>query len=181
MILDSFWSYTVSTVRDNRDRAACIIKSLDKIGISSGPFYYLGPTEEYNSFDYTTAIAVLLASQKQGKNSSSHLQWNTIHHLKTTISNHKDLNNRQFGTLALVEVIAGTMQRFQAGGTSSPWYQQFIQGCKVQMGDVSKKNLALDAKLFKKVIDRIDLKVVNAIIISTRNKWCVAGAYLSFS
>ena len=101
--------------------------------------------------------------------------------MNTTITNHEHLNNQQFGNLALVEAVAGTTQRFQAGGTSSPWYQHFTQGCKAQMRDISKKNLALNVKLFKKVIDRIDLKVVNAIIISTRNKWCVAGAYLSFS
>ena len=49
----------------------------------------------------------------------------------------------------------------------------FPQGCRVQMGDVSKNNLALEIKLFKKVIDRIGLKVVTAIEISTRNKWYV--------
>ena len=49
------------------------------------------------------------------------------------------------------------------------------------MGEVTKSNLALEASLVKKIIDRIDLKVVTAIDTHARNQWCVCGAYLSFS
>ena len=52
---------------------------------------------------------------------------------------------------------------------------------RARMGDISKKNLALEIKLFKNFINRIGLKVVTTINIHTRNKWCVSGAYLSFS
>lgn len=44
----------------------------------------------------------------------------------------------------------------------------------------ANKNLALEVKLFKNISDRIDFKVVTVIKIPTRNKWCVAGGYLSF-
>ena len=179
--LESFWSHSPCTVNDNRSRAEQIIDSLDELGIARGPFHDLGPTEDYDSFRYTTAIAMLSASRRRRRNSTSHLQWSTIRHTRTTLSNHKRLGNRHLGSLALVDSVAGTTQHFQSGGTSSLWFQQFLQGCRARMGDNLKKNLALDVKLFKRVIDRIDLKARSATNELVRARWCVVGAYLSFS
>ena len=151
--LDSMWSRGIDPVNKARCNANRIVKGLsEEVGISKGPFYDPGPTEAFDSFGYIPIIAMLQASRRPGKLSDSHLQWSSLRKEKATIASQERLNNRVFGQLALVEDADAIISHFQSGGTSSVWFQRFVQGLRARMGDSVQQNMALEANLISKVI-----------------------------
>ena len=159
--LDAFWSRRTSTVAQNAARVKRTIIGLkDRFDITEGPFYFRGPSTDYDSEGYVVALAVLQASTNPGRHDKSHSQWQTVRHVKGAIANFERTFNEG---LALVDDDKAISQHFQEEGSSSLWYSRFAQGCRAQMGELVKKDLALESELIVAVLDRIDEKVLIAI------------------
>ena len=87
--IDAFWSRSSSTVKNTRINVQRTVEPLSMFGLS-GPFYDPGPSTSHDTFVYETAISVLVDSQKAGRYSLSHEQWDTIRRVrkvKTAIGN----------------------------------------------------------------------------------------------
>ena len=180
--LDAFWSRRSSTVAQNASRVRRIVTGLkDRFDITEGPFYYQGPSTDYDSEGYVVALAVLQASTNPGRYDKTHSQWQTVRHVKGAIANFERTFN---GGLALVDDDKALSQHFQEGGSCSLWYSRFAQGCRARMGEVVKKDLALEARLIVALLDAIDEKVLTAFKAKNstqRDRWIMVGAYLSIS
>ena len=158
--LDAFWSRRSSTVSQNASRVKRIITGLkDRFDITEGPFYYGGPSTDYDSEGYVVALAVFQASTNPGRYDKTHSQWQTVRHVKGAISNFERTFNEG---LALVDDDKALSQHFQEAGSCSLWYSRFAQGCRSRMGEVVKKDLALEARLIVEVLDAINEKVLTA-------------------
>jgi hypothetical protein len=86
MNLDAFWSRSQDTVHRNRDKLADKL-SLSQLNGLEGPCIHDGPYPDYDHCGYEVAIDMLLTSRRPGRNSKTHLQFNTIRKLQSAYGN----------------------------------------------------------------------------------------------
>eukprot|EP00980_Cylindrotheca_fusiformis_P019137 scaffold6486_cov96-Cylindrotheca_fusiformis.AAC.1 len=179
--LDVLWSRTCSTVKTNRNTVARAISSLERLGLG-GPFYDPGPTPFSDFCGFETALAVLIDSQRGGKYSQSHKQWDSVRKVKSAVASFEKLSNHNpLSQLALLESERGYVRRFHFGQTASLWYQRFAAGCKARMGQDVRPNQALKTELWIEVLEACREKARLSQSVEEGDGWILAGAYLAFS
>eukprot|EP00980_Cylindrotheca_fusiformis_P026529 scaffold16361_cov69-Cylindrotheca_fusiformis.AAC.2 len=179
--LDVLWSRTRSTVKTNRNTVARAISSLERLGLG-GPFYDPGPTPFSDFCGFETALAVLIDSQRSGKYSVSHKQWDSIRKVKSAVASFEKLsNNNPLSQLALLESERGYVRRFHFGQTASLWYQRFAAGCKARMGQDVRPNQALKTELWLQLLELCRDKARLSRSEEEGDGWIMAGAYLAFA
>eukprot|EP00980_Cylindrotheca_fusiformis_P012245 scaffold2984_cov80-Cylindrotheca_fusiformis.AAC.3 len=179
--LDVLWSRTRSTVKTNRNTVARAISSLERLGLG-GPFYDPGPTPFSDFCGFETALAVLVDSQRSGKYSQSHKQWDSIRKVKSAVASFEKLSNHNpLSQLALLESERGYVRRFHFGQTASLWYQRFAAGCKARMGQDVRPNQALKTELWIEVLEACREKARASQSVEEGDGWILAGAYLAFA
>jgi len=147
----------------------------------SGPFYDPGPSASHDSFGYETAISILVDSQKAGRYSLSHKQWDTIRKVKTSVGNFERVaSDPYFGGASFVSDDKGLASRLHVGGASSYWQQRFLGGCKARMGVDVRSNLGVSTKLWKKLLETCELNITRTANFDEKAAWTMAGAYLAF-
>jgi hypothetical protein len=86
--LDAFWSRAEDTVNGNRDKLANTLTLSSLVGLRGGPCVHDGPYPDYDHCGYEVAInMLLLSSRRPGRNSKSHLQFDTIRKLQPAYGN----------------------------------------------------------------------------------------------
>jgi hypothetical protein len=86
MNLDDFWSRTKDMVNGNRDKLADTLTLSNLVGLR-GPCVHDGPYPDYDHCSYEVTIDMLLMSRRPGRNSKSHLQFDTIRKLQSAYGN----------------------------------------------------------------------------------------------
>jgi hypothetical protein len=86
MNLDAFWSRARDTVHGNRDKLADKLALSPLVGLQ-GPCIHDGPYPNYDHCGYEVAIDMLLMSRQAGRNSKTHLQFDTIRKLQPVYGN----------------------------------------------------------------------------------------------
>jgi hypothetical protein len=86
MNLDAFWSRAEDTVNGNRDKLADTLTLSNLVGLQ-GLCVHDGPYPDYDHCGYEVAIDMLLMSRPTGRNSKSHLQFDTIRKLQSAYGN----------------------------------------------------------------------------------------------
>jgi hypothetical protein len=86
MNLDAFWSRAQDTVHGNRDKLADKLSLSQLVGLK-GPCIHNGSYPDDNHCGYEVAIDMLLMSRQPGRNSRTHLQFDTIRKLQWAYGN----------------------------------------------------------------------------------------------
>ena len=88
------------------------------------------PGDDYCSYEVALG-AMLAASREAGLYSLSHKQWDTIRSIKTAHSNQvQTLREASLYPIALESHEGKSYTRLARDGTSSLWFNWFMQGCK---------------------------------------------------
>lgn len=108
---------------------------------------------------YQVAVEMVLNSTHPRKHSKEYLQFDTIRQLRTSFSNFEQISSENaFKSMSVMNGTAGDGVIHQSAA-SSLWFKQFVSGCKSQMGQIHKSNLALSTKLIASLLISMMLEV----------------------
>jgi hypothetical protein len=179
--LDAFWARATSTVKNNLGIVLRDIAAMKNLGLPVS-YFDPGPSPASDHDGYEAAISVIEDTRRPGKYADDHKQWDSSRKVKSAIGSfERTAVCSPLSYLALVNGEQGHAQRFQFDGMSSLWSQIFAQGCRSRMGQDIRKNLALDFRLWHRVLDHCQDQARAADHFNDGVGWIIAGAYFVFS
>lgn len=176
VILDAFWSRTSNTVESNANRIRMGLAISETLGLE-GPYIHEGPLPSHDHCGYEVAIQMVIYSRREGRNSKTHLQPDSIRRLRSAYGNQaRSSAQATRHTMALGDQ-KGRYQRFATDPTGSFWFSRFYQGLLKRMGQVWKPNRAMSMKLFLAVLNEVEARIAAPTSTEECNNWVVFHSY----
>jgi len=180
MNLDSFWSRETQTVRQNTRRAEKQIEFSSLVGLDS-PFKFTDRLPEFDHCGYEVAIAMLIYSRKPGKYHRTHVQFDTIRHLRSTFSNFIRASPQSNNTTTSLGDFKGNYQRLVTDACGSLFFKRFMEGLKKRMGQDWRPNIALSTKLIIELLTKTEERISEAEEDEVKHDWMVFSTYITIS
>lgn len=181
MNLDAFWSRARSTVGQNTRRIKQTIKFSRMQGLH-GPFEHTG--QSYPAYDhcgYEVATDILMHSRQSGKYHASHVQFETIRRLRTSYSSHvRSTPGANVGQMCWVDKM-GHYTRLAEDKCGSLWFNRFMVGLKMRMGQTLKQNKAMSNQLLLKLIQKAEGYITEDFRCEETAAWIVFVTYVVIS
>jgi hypothetical protein len=131
--LDTFWSRAEDTVKGNRDKLVDKVSLSNLVGLQ-GSCVHDRPYPDHDHCGYEVAINMLLMSRRPGRNSKSHLQFDTIRKLQSAYGNQVRSSPQSTRTVMALGNQKGRYLRFATNPCALMWFYQFLEGCRYRMG-----------------------------------------------
>jgi hypothetical protein len=146
--LDAFWARRPGTVKSNLTLMLRIVKVQEEgHGIPIGQMFRpQGPHPVGDTFRMMTAVVLLDHSLNAGINATT-VQFNTIRKTRSAMSNYKRKSAPEIRHAALVGYKKGERLGFTNTSVYSLWFDRFIVGCHVRMGDDTMQDRAFSIEL----------------------------------
>ena len=179
--LDAFWSRATTTVNANRALVKQQIVLSESLGLE-GPFQDYGPTPEFDHCGREVALAMLLKSRwTTGKNSKTHLQFNTVRRFRSSYGNYVRASTltAQYN-LSMVDS-KGKYSHINRDPCGSLWFQRFILGMSHRMGQVSFPNLAMSPQLLLEFFREIERRIADSTSREDHHNWIIMTTYCALS
>ena len=134
VVLDAFWSRARSTVATNTRQFREIISLSDTLGFEP-PYHPPGPLPGFDHCGYKVAILMIAKSAKPGRHSDSHIQWDTIRKIRSSVSNQSRASRASnFSSPSLTDYKGTGYDRLSTEACGSMWFHRFSAGCRKRMG-----------------------------------------------
>jgi hypothetical protein len=145
----AFWARRPGTVKSNLTLMLRIVKVQEEgHGIPRGKiFRSQGPHPVEDIFGMMTEVVLLDHSLNAGINSAT-VQFNTINKTRSAMSNYERTTAPEMRHAALVGYKKGERLGFTNTSVYSMWFDRFIVGCHVRMGDDTRQDRAFSIELF---------------------------------
>jgi hypothetical protein len=146
--LDAFWARIPGTLKSNLTLMLRIVKVQDEAhGIPRGQMFFpQGPRPLGDTFGMMDALVLIDHSLNAGVNSST-VQFNTIRKTRSAMSNYEMTTAPEMRHTALVGYKKGERLGFTNTSVYSLWFDHFIVGFHVRMGDDTRKDRASSIEL----------------------------------
>jgi hypothetical protein len=146
--LDAFWARRPGTVKSNLTLMLRMMKVQEEShGIPRGQIFRpQGPHPLEDTFGMTTAVVLLDHSLNAGINAAT-VQFNTIRKTRSAMSNYERTTVPQTRHAALMVYKKGERLGFTNTSVYSLWFDRFIVGCHVRMGDDTRQDRAFVIEL----------------------------------
>jgi hypothetical protein len=177
MNLDTFWSRAPDTVKGNKDKLADMLKLSQLVGLQ-GPCVHDGPYPDYDHCGYEVAIDILLMSRRPGRNSKTHLQFDTIRKLQSAYGNQVRSSPQSNKTVMALGDQKGRYLRFSTDPCASVWFHRFLEGCRYRMGQEWRPNQAMSQPLLLAAVSSIEEKIQSAPSSRELNRWTVLHTFV---
>jgi hypothetical protein len=177
MNLDAFWSRAEDTVKGNRDKLADKLSLSNLVGLH-GPCIHDGPYSDHDHCGYEVAIDMLLMSRRPGRNSKSHLQFDTIQKLQSAYGNQVRLSPQSTRAVMALGYQKGRYLRFATDPFASMWLHQFLEGCRYRMGQEWRPNQAMSIPLPLATTQAIEERIQSAPTSRELNRWTVLHTFV---
>ena len=174
--LDAFWSSATSTVNGNRDKLVMGLRLSRLVGLD-GPYIHQGPLPNHDHWGYEVAVQMLLYSKKAGRNSDTHMQFETIRKLRTSYSNHVRASPQANAESMSMGDVKGNYQRLTNDPCGSFWFYRFMRGMKARMGQDWRPNKGLSTKLYLRMLEDVEVRIDSAASVRELNRWVVFHSY----
>lgn len=177
--LDIIWSRAPGTICNSRQGIKLTVQMWQELGITV-KLPKLGPWKVEDNTGFRLAIACLRYSQRTGRNSTSHLQFDAVRKLRTAYSNLFE---------ASVEGFSADMLSFRGKGgeslllstspTESKLFNKFMRGLLLRMGRQTKVDFGLSIDILHAILTNLetDLHSTGFSTVEKRYK-TMLGAYL---
>jgi hypothetical protein len=170
MNLDAFWSRARDTVHGNRDKLADKLALSPLVGLQ-GPCIHDGPYPNYDHCGYEVAIDMLLMSRRAGRNSKTHLQFDTIRKLQSVYGNQVRSSPQSTKRVMALGDQKGRYLRFSTDPCASLWFHRFLEGCRYRMGQEWRPNQAMGIPLLLATLQGIEDKIQGSPTSRELNRW----------
>jgi len=178
--LDCFWSREPQTVKQNTRRVEQQIKFSNLVGLSS-PFKFTTCLPDFDHCGYEVAVAILLYSRKPGKYSQTHIQFDTIRHLRSSYSNFIRASPQSNSTTMSMGDFKGNYQRLVNDDCGSLFFKKFMEGLKKRMGQDWRPNVAIATPLMIRLLIEVEDKISMAEDDEIKHDWIVFSTYITIS
>ena len=177
MNLDAFWSRARTTVRENGRRVRQALRFSNSLGLE-GPYLHEGPYPYYDHCGYEIAAIMLMHSSQPGKHSNSHVQYDTIRKSRSSYSNHVRASPQ--ANLQHLSVLdqRGRYQKITTDKCGSLWFERFLIGMRIRMGNIWKPNKGLSIDLLLTLIGQAEGKIASSEDEDSEHKWIVFVGYI---
>ena len=176
MNLDTFWSRAPDTVRGNKDKLADMLSLSQLIGLR-GPCVHDGPYPDYDHCGYKVAIDMLLMSRRKGRNSKTHLQFDSIRKLQSAYGNQVRSSPQSTKKVMALGDQKGRYLRFSTDPCASLWFHRFLEGCRYRMGQDWRPNQAMSVPLLLATVQGIEDKIQGSPTSQELNRWTVLHTF----
>jgi hypothetical protein len=145
---DAFWARRPGTVKSNLTLTLRIVKVQEEDhGIPRGQMFRpQGSHPVEDIFGIMTAVVLLDHSLNAGINAST-VQFNTIGKTRSAMSNYERTTAPEMRHAALAGYKKGERLGFTNTSVYSLWFDRFIVGCHVRMGDDTRQDRAFSIEL----------------------------------
>jgi len=140
--LDIMWSREKSTV-GNTLSALKKAKELNEVLGLTPQIIELGPWPVSDGVGFQTALEMLRASQREGKNVKEYVQFDTVRKIRTSYSTVYENSARGGAMNACFKGDYGRTFALNNGGTDTRLFRKFIAGLERRMGRFVRQNLEL--------------------------------------
>ena len=178
--LDSFWSRSESTVNALARNIRMQLTMSEKVGLQ-GPFQQILGLPMHDHFGYEVAISILLYSERPGKYSKDHLQYDTIRKLRSSYSDFVRSSSAVNQVTLSMSDFSGNYQRLVTDPCGSLWFKRFMEGLRNRMGQLIKPNRALSHKLILELLKFVDVRFVSEIHQEDSHAWLVFQSYVTIT
>ena len=152
--LDSFWSKESSTVEGNRREAARVIKKCKELGLSPSDVFPSKPAFPLKDLQHMALAAVMVhRSLDPGKN-DKYVQFSTVRSMRSCAHNYwrASMNHEQTSVS-----VKGTGKLVSSNApTNSEWFEKFMKGYHLRVGDICKPDLAISNELMHGLINSFE-------------------------
>jgi hypothetical protein len=176
VLLDALRSRASTTVENNANRIALGLRMSRLVGLD-GPYYHEGPFPDFDHCGFEVAIQMVLYSRREGRNSSSHLQFDTIRMLRSSYGSQIRASPQGTSAGLVLGSEKGEYQRLSSDECGSLWFSRFVAGCRARMGQEWKPNRALSTGLVLKLLDAAETAILDAASPAELHKWTVVHTY----
>jgi hypothetical protein len=177
MNLDAFWSRAQDTVHGNRDKMADKLSLSQLVGLK-GPCVHDGPYPDFDHCGYEVAIDMLLMSRQTGRNSKTHLQFDTIRKLQSAYGNQVRSSLQATKKVMALGDQKGRYLRFATNPCASLWFHRFLEGCQYRMGQDWRPNQAMNVPLLLSTLKGIEDKIQDSPTSRELNRWTVLHTFI---
>jgi hypothetical protein len=141
--LDAFRARRPGTVKNNLALMLRIVKVQEEVhGIQIVQMLHpQGPYPVEDTFGIMNALVLLDNSLNAGINAATE-QFNTIHKTRSAMSNYERTTAPEMWHAALARYKMGEMLGFTNTSAYSLWFDRFIVGCHIRMGDEKRQDRA---------------------------------------
>ena len=161
--LDIIWSRSPGTIASNRQGILNIIKVWRELDLTVD-LPAIGPWPVEDKQGFRLAIAHLKLSQREGKNKSSHLQYDSIRKLRTAFTHLHETSVE--GTLAedgrSFKGQRGDSLKLSTSPTESRLFTMFMRGLLLRMGRQTETNEGLEYKVLLEILKVLEHKLSEA-------------------
>jgi hypothetical protein len=146
--LDAFWARRPGTVKRNLTLMLRIVKVQEEDhGIPRGHmFQQQGHHPVEDTFGMTTAVVLLNHSLNAGINAAT-VHFNTVRKTRSAMSNYERSASPEMRRVALAGYKKGERLGFTNTSVYSLWFDRFIVGCHVRLGDDTRQDRAFSIEL----------------------------------
>jgi len=180
MNLDAFWSRETQTVKQNTKRAEKQIELSNLVGLEN-PFIYTTHLPDFDHCGYEVAVATLLYSRRPGKYHRTHVQFDTIRHLRSTFSNFVKSSPQSNQTTTALGDFKGNYQRLVTDACGSLFFKRFMEGLKKRMGQDWRPNTAISTKILIELLMKAEERISEGDDDETKHDWIVFSAYITIA
>ena len=177
--LDGMWARSSSTIASTRSSLKALIKCWKEIGVSID-LPAIGPWPLSDKVGFKLAMGQLRLSQKPGRNTTTHQQYDTIRRLRSAYSHVHEVSAPS--VLSLVNSFRSQLGKVFTNSnspTQSLLYTRFNHGLLLRMGRQTKRNIALDYEILHLILFNLNANIKDSNISDHQLRWLtMIGGYL---
>ncbi len=175
--LDLIWSRSPSTIASVRRNLTSLLQSWKDISVKPS-LPVLGPWPVQDSDGFSLALGLLRHSQKKGRNMSSHLQFDSVRKLRTTLSHiHEASVHGSHDSIVSFQTLKGDAFQASTCDTQSRLFTFFMRGLLLRMGRQTKTDFGLDYRILLEIQTKLKASIQGKTPSSVRDA-IITGAFL---
>jgi len=174
--LDIMWSHEKSTVGNTLSALKKAKELSEELGLTP-QIIELDPWPVSDDVGFQTALEMLRASQREGKNVKEYVQFDTVRKICTSYATVYENSARGGAMTACFKGDHGRTFALNNGGTDTRLFRKFIAGLERRMGRVVRQNSGIAIDVLLKVFENYEGELSQSSLTKERRREIImAGA-----
>lgn len=159
--LDCLWSKETGTVMANQREASRIIRKCKELGLSNSEIFPQKPIFPLKDIQLMGLAASMVHRSLDPGRNDKFVQFNTVRSMRSCAHNYwkASVNHEQTSVS-----VKGTTKLISSDApTNSEWFEKFMKGYHLRVGDVCKPDLAISNELMNALMNEFESDWLNSL------------------
>lgn len=177
--LDLLWSRERATVANTLGSVRKGMKMSEELGLKPQDIR-LGPWPVGDNQGFQTAIEMLRASQKEGRNDKTYVQFDTVRKIRSGYSTIHENSANGGAALPCFKGDHGNTFIMNNGSTDTRLFRKFMLGLERRMGRLVKQNMGISVEVLVAMLDNYEIELCDRRTTNERKRMIImcASAYV---